>query len=330
LAKPRSPAKSKLAPKSRKPLRVACQMDPIEHIDIAGDSTFALLLEAQARGHELMVYQPKHLTLDGDAVVAGVQSVTVQDVKGEHARLGVLQRIDLATVDVVLLRQDPPFDMGYITTTHVLERLQPRTLVVNDPAQVRNAPEKIWVLDFQDLMPPTMVTRDLGEVRRFRDRHGDMIVKPLYGNGGASVFRLRQDDSNLNALVELFQGLSREPFMVQQYRPEVRAGDKRIILVDGEIAGAINRVPAAGETRSNMHVGGTPVPVDITDRDREICARLGPELKRRGLIFTGIDVIGDFLTEINVTSPTGIRQVKAFGGADIAALIWDAIESKRR
>jgi glutathione synthase len=236
--------------------------------------------------------------------------------------------VDLSDLDVVLLRQDPPFDMAYITTTHLLERIHPRTLVVNDPAHVRNAPEKVFVLDFLDLMPPTLVTRSLDDVKRFRAEHKDIILKPLYGNGGSSVFRVAPGDTNLNSLVELFLTVFREPFMVQEYRPEVRAGDKRIILVDGEVAGAVNRVPAMDETRSNLHVGGTAAATELTARDREICARLGPELKRRGLLFTGIDVIGPYLTEINVTSPTGIRQVKAFGGPDIAALIWDAIEAR--
>lgn len=309
-------------------LKIACQMDPIDRIDILGDSTFALLLEAQRRGHELFYYTPPHLTLDGDRLMATGQTLTVEDKIGDHYKLSNTRRIDLGTWDVVLLRQDPPFDMGYITTTHLLERIHPGTLVVNDPASVRNAPEKVWVLEFQHLMPPTMVTRNLDDVRAFRDRHKDIIIKPLYGNGGASVFRLQMGDSNLNSLVELFQTVFREPFMVQQYRPEVREGDKRIILVDGVPAGAINRVPAEGETRSNMHVGGTPTPTELTPRDREICAALGPHLKKRGLIFTGIDVIGPYLTEINVTSPTGIRQVKAFGGNDIAAMIWDTIEAK--
>jgi glutathione synthase len=310
------------------PLKIACQMDPIDRIDIRGDSTFALLLEAQRRGHELFYYTPPHLTLDGPRLTARGQTLTVEDKIGEHYRLSAPRTIDLATWDVVLLRQDPPFDMGYITTTHLLERIHPRTLVVNDPASVRNAPEKVWVLEFQDLMPPTMVTRDADDVRAFQARHKDIIVKPLYGNGGASVFRIKPEDSNLNSLLELFQTVFREPFMVQQYRPEVREGDKRIILVDGEVAGAINRVPAEGETRSNMHVGGTPRPTELTPRDLEICSRLGPHLAARGLIFTGIDVIGPYLTEINVTSPTGIRQVKAFGGNDIAAMIWDSIERK--
>ncbi len=235
---------------------------------------------------------------------------------------------NLSDWDVVLLRQDPPFDMAYVTTTHLLERIHPKTLVVNDPAHVRNAPEKVFVLDFLDLMPPTLVTRSREDVEAFRRQYKDIILKPLYGNGGAAIFRVAPGDTNVGSLVELFQTVFREPFMVQEYRPEVRRGDKRIILVDGEIAGAINRVPAKDETRSNLHVGGTAKPAKLTRRDREICARLGPELKRRGLLFTGIDVIGDYLTEINVTSPTGIRQVKAFGGPDIAAMIWDAIEDK--
>lgn len=310
------------------PLRVAFQMDPIERIDIRGDSTFAILLEAERRGHEIFYYTPQDLTLDGNDLIAKGHALNVIDKVGDHYRLGSPSRENLAQWDVVLLRQDPPFDMAYITTTHLLERIHPKTLVVNDPAHVRNAPEKIFVLDFLDLMPATLVTRSLDDVLAFRRAHRDIILKPLYGNGGASVFRLRPDDTNLGSLVELFQTVFREPFMVQEYRPEVRGGDKRIILVDGEIAGAINRVPAKGETRSNLHVGGTAEPTELTEREREICARLGPDLKRRGLLFTGIDVIGGYLTEINVTSPTGIRQVKEFGGPDIAALIWDAIEAK--
>lgn len=310
-------------------LRVACQMDPIERIDIRGDSTFAILLEAERRGHEIFYYTPPNLALEGDRLLARGHTLNVADNIGAHFKLsGEQRRENLAEWDVVLLRQDPPFDMAYITTTHLLERIHPKTLVVNDPAHVRNAPEKIFVLDFLDLMPATLVTRSLEDVLAFRRAHKDIILKPLYGNGGASVFRLRPEDTNLGSLVELFQTVFREPFMVQEYRPEVRAGDKRIILVDGEVAGAVNRVPAEGETRSNLHVGGTAAKTELTDREREICARLGPELKRRGLIFTGIDVIGGFLTEINVTSPTGIRQVKAFGGADIAALIWDVVETK--
>jgi glutathione synthase len=310
------------------PLRVACQMDPIDRIDILGDSTFALLLEAQRRGHSLFYYTPPNLALDQGRLLARGATLTVEDRRGDHYKVSDPRTVELADMDVVLLRQDPPFDMAYITTTHLLERIHPRTLVVNDPANVRNAPEKVFVLDFLDLMPPTLVTRSLDDVKRFRAEYGDIILKPLYGNGGASVFRVAPGDTNLNSLVELFLTVFREPFMVQEYRPEVRLGDKRIILVDGEVAGAINRVPASDETRSNMHVGGVATPTELTERDREICARLGPELKRRGLLFAGIDVIGPYLTEINVTSPTGIRQVKAFGGPDIAVLIWDAIERK--
>jgi len=310
------------------PLKVACQMDPIERIDIRGDSTFAILLEAQRRGHDIFYYTPPNLALAAGRLIARGSSLEVEDRIGSHYTVFEARSEPLDAFDVVLLRQDPPFDLAYITTTHLLERIHPKTLVVNDPAAVRNAPEKVFVLDFQDLMPPTLVTRNLDDVKAFRAQYQDIIVKPLYGNGGASVFRIKPDDTNLNSLIELFQLVFREPFMVQQYRPEVRAGDKRIILIDGEFAGAVNRVPAEDETRSNLHVGGTPRPVELTGRDREICARLGPELKRRGLIFTGIDVIGPYLTEINVTSPTGIRQVKDFGGPDIAALMWDAIERK--
>jgi glutathione synthase len=310
------------------PLKVACQMDPIDRIDIRGDSTFALLLEAQNRGHEIFYYLPQNLSLLGADLIARGSSLRLEDKLGDHYKLANHRTERLSDWDVVLLRQDPPFDLAYITSTHLLERIHPKTLVVNDPAHVRNAPEKVFVLDFQDLMPPTLVTRNAEDVKAFRAEHKDIILKPLYGNGGASVFRLGPEDTNLNSLIELFQIVFREPFMVQQYRPEVRAGDKRIILVDGEVVGAINRVPAADETRSNMHVGGRAEPTELTPRDREICARLGPELRRRGLLFTGIDVIGPYLTEINVTSPTGIRQVKSFGGPDIAALIWDAIERK--
>jgi glutathione synthase len=310
------------------PLTVACQMDPIDRIDIRGDSTFALLLEAQKRGHELFYYTPPNLALLQGKLLARGSTLTVEDKVGSHYKVSNPRTLDLSELDVVLLRQDPPFDMAYVTTTHLLERIHPKTLVVNDPAHVRNAPEKVFVLDFLDLMPPTLVTRSLDDVKAFRAEHKDIILKPIYGNGGSAVFRVGAGDTNLNSLVELFQTVFREPFMVQQYRPEVRAGDKRIILVDGEVVGAVNRVPPADETRSNLHVGGVAAATDLTPRDREICARLGPELKQRGLLFTGIDVIGPYLTEINVTSPTGIRQVKEFGGADIAALIWDAIEKK--
>ncbi len=310
------------------PLRVACQMDPIERIDILGDSTFALLLEGQKRGHDLFYYTPPDLALHGDRLLARGVTLEVADKIGAHYEVSLPRVEDLAERDVVLLRQDPPFDMAYITTTYLLERIHPKTLVVNDPAHVRNAPEKIFVLDFLDLMPPTIITRALDDVQAFREEMGDIILKPLYGNGGAAIFRIAPGDTNVASLVELFQTVFREPFMVQQFRPEIARGDKRIILVDGEVAGAINRLPPKGETRSNLHVGGLAQPTKLTERDEEICARLGPELKKRGLLFAGIDVIGDYLTEINVTSPTGIRQVKDFGGADIAALIWDAIEAK--
>ncbi len=309
-------------------LKVAVQMDPIEGIGIAGDSTFALMLEAQARGHGLFVYQPQNLAMTPQGISARGAQVLVRDVPGNHFCAAPEERLDLAEADVVLMRQDPPFDMAYITATHMLERIHPKTLVVNDPAQVRNAPEKLFVLEFADLTPPTLVTRDLAALIDFRRQHGDIILKPLYGNGGAGVFKLTSDDGNFLALVELFEQSFREPFIAQKYLPDVTAGDKRIILVDGEVGGAINRVPQAGETRSNMHVGGRAEPTELTRREREICARIGPELKRRGLIFTGIDVIGGWLTEINVTSPTGIREVKKFGGKDIAAMIWDAIEAR--
>ena len=311
-------------------LSVAVQMDHIAKINIRGDSTFALMLEGQRRGHKLYHYTPDRLSLNDGRVEAAIEAVTVRDVPGDHFSLGDAERTDLSTMDVVFLRQDPPFDMGYITTTHLLERIHPKTLVVNDPAEVRNAPEKIFVTDYPKLMPPTLISRDAEEIRRFRQEHGDIIIKPLFGNGGAGVFRLSEGDQNLASLLEIFSAAYRgEPYVVQRYLPAVRAGDKRIILVDGVAVGAINRVPAAGESRSNMHVGGRPEPIELTRRDREICEAIGPDLKKRGFIFVGIDVIGDYLTEINVTSPTGIREVKRFGGADIAALVWDAVESKR-
>lgn len=310
------------------PLNIACQMDDIADIDIAGDSTFALLLEAQKRGHSIFYYLPGDLVLDGATVQATGSTLSVSDTPGRHFALDDCRTIDLTSQDVVLLRQDPPFDMAYITTTHILERIHPKTLVVNNPAEVRNAPEKLFVLDFLKFMPPTLITRRMGDVEAFQRTHKDIIIKPLYGNGGAGVFRIQPGDSNLSALVEMFQDMSREPFMVQQFRPEVSAGDKRIILVDGAVAGVVNRVPPKGQTRSNLHVGGAPAAVELTARDYEICAALGPELKKRGLIFTGIDVIGAYLTEINVTSPTGIRHIAHLGGPDIAAMIWDAIEAK--
>ena len=311
-------------------LSVAVQMDHIAKINIRGDSTFALMLEGQRRGHKLYHYTPDRLSLNDGRVEAAIEAVTVRDVPGDHFSLGEAERTDLSTLDVVFLRQDPPFDMGYITTTHLLERIHPKTLVVNDPAEVRNAPEKIFVTEYPRLMPPTLISRDAEEIRRFRQEHGDIIIKPLFGNGGAGVFRLSEGDQNLASLLEIFSAAYRgEPYVVQRYLPAVRAGDKRIILVDGVAVGAINRVPADGESRSNMHVGGRPEPIELTRRDREICEAIGPDLKKRGFIFVGIDVIGDYLTEINVTSPTGIREVKRFGGADIASLVWDAVESKR-
>ena len=309
-------------------LTVAIQMDPIERVKIDADSTFALALEAQARGHALLYYGPRQLFFRDGTVGATVRPLKVRAVQGDHFTLGEPSVYDLSRADVVLLRQDPPFDLAYITTTHLLERLGPKTLVSNDPAEVRNAPEKLLVTSFKDLMPPTLIASDPAQIRAFRDEHKDIILKPLYGNGGAGVFRLRPDDENLGALLEMFALLYPEPIMVQRYLPEVRQGDKRIILVDGEFAGMINRIPAEGEARSNMHVGGKPVPAQPSARDMEICAAIGPELKKRGLIFAGIDVIGDWLTEINVTSPTGIQEVKRFGGPDGASLIWDAIERR--
>ena len=311
-------------------LTVAIQMDPIDKIDIAGDSTFAMALEAQSRGHALIYYGPRDLTFREGKVTARVRSLSVRSVKGDHFTLGEAKVFDLSQADVVLMRQDPPFDMAYITATHILEHIHPKTLVVNDPAHVRNAPEKIFVTQFRDLMPPTLITSDRREINEFRAQHKDIILKPLYGNGGAGVFRVKPDDENLGALLEMFTQFYREPVIVQRYLPEVRKGDKRIILVDGVFAGAINRVPAVGEARSNMHVGGKPEATKLTKREQDICAALGPELKKRGLIFTGVDVIGDHLTEINVTSPTGILEVRRFGGPDIAKLIWDAIERRKQ
>jgi glutathione synthase len=311
-------------------LTVAIQMDPIERIDIGGDSTFALALEAQARGHGLLYYGPRDLTLREGKVTARVRPLNVRAVRGDHFALGDAFVYDLSAADVVLMRQDPPFDMAYITATHILERIHPKTLVVNDPGEVRNAPEKLFVTQFADFIPPTLITSDRAEIAEFRQQHKDIILKPLYGNGGAGVFRVRADDENLGALLEMFTQFYREPIIVQRYLPEVRQGDKRIILVDGEFAGAINRVPAMGEARSNMHVGGRPEPTELSPREHEICAAIAPELKRRGLIFTGIDVIGGYMTEINVTSPTGIHEVKRFGGADIAALVWNAIERRKK
>ena len=310
-------------------LKVAVQMDPIGPINIDADSSFRIMEEAQARGHELFYYTPDQLSYREGRVMAHGWPVEVRREKGNHYTLGAEQDIDLADWDVVWLRQDPPFDMGYITTTHLLDMIHPGTLVVNDPFWVRNYPEKLLVLQFPELTPPTMIARDLATLRDFKHRHGDIILKPLYGNGGAGVFRLDPNDRNLASLHELFAGINREPLIAQKFLPAVEKGDKRIILVDGEAVGAINRVPAAGETRSNMHVGGRPEKIGLTDRDREICAAIGPVLREKGQVFVGIDVIGDWLTEINVTSPTGIQELERFDGTNVAAKIWEAIEAKR-
>ncbi len=310
-------------------LNVAVQMDPIEQINIRGDSTFALLLEAQRRAYPLAYYTPDRLVLSGRKVSATVRPLVVRDTGGDHFTLGEPRHVDLATFDVVLLRQDPPFDLAYISSTHMLDRIHPKTLVVNDPSHVRNAPEKVFVTEFPDLMPPTLITRDLEAIKAFRGEHGDIVMKPLYGKGGEAVFRVAREDLNFGSLYDLFATMFREPWVVQKFLPAVKDGDKRIILVDGEFAGAVNRVPAPDDLRSNMVRGGVPKATDLTEREREICARLGPALRERGLLFVGIDVIDGFLTEINVTSPTGIRAIKNLGGADIAALIWDKIEEKR-
>ncbi len=311
-------------------LSVAVQMDPIERINIRGDTTFALMLEAQARGHALAYYTPDRMALRDGRLFAAVRPVKVRDLAGDHATLGEAKRAALADFDVVLMRQDPPFDLAYISATHMLERIHPKTLVINDPAQVRNAPEKVFVTEFPDLMPATLVTRDLDEIKAFRAEHGDIVMKPLYGAGGAAVFRLTRQDLNFGSLYDLFATTFREPWVVQRYLPAVKQGDKRIILVDGEFAGAVNRVPAEDDLRSNMVRGGAAQATDLTAREREICARLGPSLRARGLLLVGIDVIDGYLTEINVTSPTGVRAVKMLGGPDIAALVWDKIEQKRR
>jgi glutathione synthase len=311
-------------------LKVAVQMDPIDRINIRGDSTFALLLEAQRRNHEIAYYTPDRLALRGARLFAAVQPLHVRDSEGDHFSLGAPASVSLDEFDVILLRQDPPFDLAYITTTHLLERIHPGTLVVNEPAAVRNAPEKMLVMEFPDLMPPTLVTRDLAEIKAFRAEQGDIVMKPLYGKGGEAVFHLRREDLNFGSLYDLFTVTFREQWVVQKFLPAVKNGDKRIILVDGEFAGAVNRVPAPDDLRSNMVRGGTPVQTDLTDRERMICEVIGPPLRERGLLFAGLDVIDGFLTEINVTSPTGIRAVKNFGGPDIAAMIWDRIEAKRR
>jgi glutathione synthase len=310
-------------------LKIAVQMDPIERINIKGDSTFALLLEAQKRGHKLAYYTPDRLAQLNGRVFATVAALSVRDLAGDHFTLGEPRRAQLTEFDVILLRQDPPFDLAYVTSTHLLERVQPKTLVINDPASVRNAPEKIFVTEFAELMPPTLITRDLAEIRAFRAEHGDIVMKPLFGHGGGAVFRVTRDDLNFGSLYDMFAATFREPWVVQTFLPAVKDGDKRIILVDGDYAGAVNRVPAADDLRSNMVRGGSPKATELTQREREICARLAPALRERGLLFVGIDVIGDFITEINVTSPTGIRAVRNVGGPDIAAMILDKIEAKR-
>jgi glutathione synthase len=311
-------------------LKVAVQMDPIERINIRGDSTFALLLEAQRRRHAIAYYTPDRLALSAGEVFAVVAPLKVRDREGHHFTLGERKRVNLAEFDVVLLRQDPPFDLAYITTTHLLERIHPRTLVVNDPRSVRNAPEKMFVMEFPELMPPTLITRDLAEIKAFRAAHGDIVMKPLYGKGGEAVFRLAPADLNFGSLYDLFAVTFREQWVVQKFLPAVKRGDKRIILVDGAFAGAVNRVPAPDDLRSNMVRGGTPKETGLSARERAICAAIGGALRERGLIFVGIDVIDGYLTEINVTSPTGIRAIKNLGGPDVAAMIWDCIEAKRR
>jgi glutathione synthase len=309
-------------------LEVAVQMDPLERINFAGDSTFALMLEAQRRGHRLWFYTPERLSLEGHRLTATAAEIEVSDDPSRYYRLGELRRLDLSDLDVVLLRQDPPFDLAYITSTHFLERIQSRVLVVNDPGHVRNAPEKLFVMEFSDLMPPTLVTRDKAAIERFRAEHGEVVMKPLYGHGGASVFKVARRDPNFGSLFDLFQATFREPWVVQQFLPEIASGDKRILLVEGEPLGAINRIPAEDDIRSNMVRGGAASETQLTDREIEICARLGPALRERGLLFVGIDVIDGYLTEINVTSPTGLRALSRLGGPDLAAPILDAIESR--
>ena len=311
-------------------LKVAIQMDPIELVDIDADSTFRLAEEAQIRGHELFYYTPNKLILENGIVFAKGSKLKVKRIKGDHFTLEKEILVNLSDFDVVWLRQDPPFDMGYITYTHMLDRLGSNTLVVNDPFWVRNYPEKLLVLNFPDLTPPTVIARDITALKEFKEKHKDIIIKPLYGNGGAGVFRLGPDDKNISSLHELFSGINNEPLIAQKFLPDVSKGDKRIILVDGEPVGAINRVPAKGETRSNMHVGGRPEKIELSQRDLEICARIGPLLKEKGQIFVGIDVIGNWLTEINVTSPTGIQELERFNKENIAELIWEAIEKRKK
>ena len=314
---------------STTPLKIAVQMDHISSINIAGDSAFALMLEAQARGHTLYHYTPDRLAMTGDRVTAALEPVKVRDEAGRHFELGEASVTDLLEMDVVLMRQDPPFDMAYVAATHMLEKIHPKTLVVNDPASVRNAPEKLFVTEFADLMPPTLITRDRAAIDAFRSEHKEIVMKPLFGHGGAAVFRITQDDLNYGSLYDFFAATFREPWVIQRFLPNVDKGDKRILLVDGEFAGAVNRVPQAGDLRSNMVRGGAAREADLTEREREICARLGPALREKGLILVGIDVIDGNLTEINVTAPTGIRAVAKLGGPDVAAILWDSVEAKR-
>ena len=303
-------------------------MDPIEDVDINADSTFRLAEEAQNRGHDLYVYTPNDLTFNRGKIIAKVRSISLKRKIGDHVNFGAVEILALSEFDVIWLRQDPPFDMGYITNTHLLDLIGQKTLIVNNPFWVRNLPEKLLVLEFPDLIPETVISRDLEEIKRFKNEFKDIIIKPLYGNGGAGIFRLREDDKNLTSLHELFSNMSSEPLIAQAFLPDVKKGDKRIILVDGEPVGAINRVPKAGETRSNMHVGGKAEPAKLSQRDREICRSIGPILKNRGQVFVGIDVIGDYLTEINVTSPTGIQELERFDKVNIAEMIWHAVEKK--
>ena len=303
-------------------------MDPIEDVDINADSTFRLAEEAQNRGHDLYVYTPNDLTFNRGKIIAKVRSISLKRKIGDHVNFGAVELLALSEFDVIWLRQDPPFDMGYITNTHLLDLIGQKTLIVNNPFWVRNLPEKLLVLEFPDLIPETVISRDLEEIKRFKNEFKDIIIKPLYGNGGAGIFRLREDDKNLTSLHELFSNMSSEPLIAQAFLPDVKKGDKRIILVDGEPVGAINRVPKAGETRSNMHVGGKAEPAKLSQRDREICRSIGPILKNRGQVFVGIDVIGDYLTEINVTSPTGIQELERFDKVNIAEMIWHAVEKK--
>lgn len=310
-------------------MKIAIQMDPIEAVDIKADTTFDMALSAFGRGHEIWVFGPEHLSLSSGAVIASAQKIArLERKEGDHVTLNAASQVNLSEMDVILIRQDPPFDMAYITAAQILERLNDQVLILNDPRSIRDAPEKLYVTEFDDLTPPTLITRDKTAMDGFRKEHGDIIVKPLYGNGGAGVFKVAKDDGNYNALIEMFTETSNEPLIIQKFLPAVTAGDKRIILIDGKVVGAINRVPRKGETRSNMHVGGKAEPTELSARDKEICERIGADLSKRGLVIVGIDVIGDYLTEINVTSPTGFQEVRNFGGADISSILWDWAEAK--